>query len=159
MTNPLIGLHAALGELGFLAFIWVFVELLNPTEERIKRARIAAVLGAIFIFGSWAAGGFYYVNVYGQEVKPAIKAGPEPWAHSIFMETKEHVFLFLPFLSVLEVFMVFGYGNKLIKDRRMRLSVLLIAGLIVLLGLAMVGMGYIISSGFRSAIVQGGLAV
>ncbi len=159
MVHPLIGSHAIMGELGFLAFIWVFVELLNPTEGRIKRAKIASVLGVIFLFTSWLMGGFYYVNVYGEDVKPVIKAGPEPWAHKIIMETKEHTFLFLPFLSILNVFMIFSYGNNLINNKKARMSVLLIAGLIVLLGLAMAGMGYLVSSGFRSAIVHGGVVI
>lgn len=100
MAHPLIGIHAALGEIGVGAFLWVFVELLNPSEERIKRAKKIALLGALLFLLSWIAGGYYYVEFYGDQVKPLIKEGPFPWAHAIVMETKEHVFLFLPFLSL-----------------------------------------------------------
>src|SRR3990167_655172 len=98
MVNSLVGIHAAFGELGIFAFLWAFVELINPTQQRVKRAKIAAMIGVIFFFLSWFVGGFYYVSFYGSNVKPLIKEGPMPWAHSIFTETKEHVFLFLPFL-------------------------------------------------------------
>src|SRR3989338_9899023 len=101
MANPLIGIHAGLGEFGIFVFLWMFVELLNPTATRMKRAKIACVIGLILIMLSWLAGGYYYVNIYGPEVKPLIKEGPIPWAHLVFTETKEHIFFFIPILSML----------------------------------------------------------
>jgi hypothetical protein len=74
MINPLIFIHAIIGELGLFAFLWVMVELLNPTETRIRRAKIAATIGVACLLIAWVAGGFYYLNVYGTEIKPAIKA-------------------------------------------------------------------------------------
>lgn len=155
MANLLVGIHAALGEFGIFAFLWVLIELLNPTEQRIKRAKIAAVIGVILLFLSWLVGGYYYVSYYGANVKSIIKSGPEPWAHSVFMETKEHVFLFLPFLSMLTVAMIYQYNKKLLKDDKARKSIILLSGLIVLFGLAMAGMGYIISSGARTSLEAG----
>ncbi len=152
MVNPLVGIHAALGEFAILSFFWVFVEILNPTEQRIKRAKIVAALGVIFIFISWIVGGYYYVNVYGSNVKPIIKAGPSPWAHSVFMETKEHIFLFLPFLSLLTLGLIYKHQKRLINNAAARISVLMLSALIVLIGLSMIGMGYIISSGARTAL-------
>lgn len=152
MVNPLIGIHAGLGELGALLFLWVFVELLNPTEKRIKRAQLVALLGVIFIFLSWITGGYYYVEFYGSLVKPIIKEGPTPWAHSVVTETKEHVFLFLPFLSILAYGLIGKLKTKIAKDRKLRVSILTLVGLIVLVALSMAAMGYVISSGFRSAL-------
>lgn len=153
MAHPLIGLHAILGELAIFAFLWVFIELIKPEKSRIERAKIIALIGVILMFTSWFVSGYYYVNFYGPEVKPIIKEGPNPWAHSIFTETKEHVFLFLPFLSLLAFGMIMNFGDNLIRDRRMRYAVLLIAGFIVLIGLSMAGMGYIISQeGYRTAL-------
>ncbi|KKW40841.1 MAG: hypothetical protein UY91_C0033G0010, partial [Parcubacteria group bacterium GW2011_GWB1_55_9] len=43
--HALIGLHAVLGELGALLFLWVLIEMLNPDESRLRRARLAALLG------------------------------------------------------------------------------------------------------------------
>ena len=144
MFDSFIGIHASFGELGALAFLWAFVELLNPTPQRTKRATIAAWIGLIAILTSWVFGGFYYVDVYGVDVKPIIKAGPSPWAHSVIMEAKEHLFLFLPFLAALAVATLHkGKANK---------SALKLCGLIVLLAFLMAGFGFLISSGYRDAL-------
>lgn len=152
MVNYLVGIHAGLGEIGAFLFLWLFVELLNPSKSRIKRAKIVAVLGTIFIFLSWFAGGYSYVTNYGTNVKPLIKAGPSPWAHSIFTESKEHIFLFLPFLSILVSSMIFAYGNKLETDKKARSAALILSITIVLIALLMAGMGYLISTGARTAL-------
>ncbi|MEK7613153.1 MAG: hypothetical protein AAB449_03350 [Patescibacteria group bacterium] len=148
----LIALHAALGEIGALAFGWVFVELLNPNETRLRRARIAALIGVLFLLAAWFFGGFYYVTEYGAAVKPLIKSGPVAWAHGIVTETKEHVFLFLPFLAILAWGLLGRYTNEFMQNRSFRIAVLLLAGLIVIMAFAMAGMGFIISSGFRAAL-------
>lgn len=150
MVNPLVGIHAALGELGIFTFLWILVELINPTSTRIKRAKIAAILGVILMFSSWLVGGYYYLNYYGDNVKPLIKEGPNPWAHLIFTETKEHVFLFIPFLSILVLGLI--YKNNLLKNNSARKSAIIISALIIILGLAMAAMGYLISTGARTAL-------
>lgn len=101
MSISLLGLHAWMGEFAAFLFAWAFIELLTGQRANVRRARLAALAGIVFIFGAWSAGGFYYVEIYGSEVKPFIEEGPWPWAHQAVMETREHVFLFLPFLSVL----------------------------------------------------------
>lgn len=150
--HALIGLHAVLGELGALAFLWVFVEILNPNESRLQRARIVAFLGTLLLIGAWIVGGFYYITQYGPLVKPVILNGPVPWAHEVITETKEHVFLFLPFLAILTWGLLKRYQNEFIQNRNFRIAVLLISGLIVAMAFAMAGMGFIISSGFRAAL-------
>lgn len=150
--HTLIGLHAALGEAGALLFLWVLVEMLNPNESRLRRARIASFLGILFLIGAWIVGGFYYVTEYSAVVKPLIKSGPLPWAHSVITETKEHVFLFLPFLAILTWSILSRYKDEFMQNRNLRMSVILISALIVLLAFAMAGMGFIISSGFRAAL-------
>ncbi|MBI4176407.1 MAG: hypothetical protein HY518_04325 [Candidatus Aenigmarchaeota archaeon] len=155
MPDILIGVHAALGELAILASLWVFVELLNPSQERVKRAKIGAIAIVVFLFASWVAGGTYYVNTYGPSVKPIIKAGPQPWAHAIFTETKEHVFLFLPFMSILLLAIISRYGAAMLKDRSMQYAALALSLAIFLIALSMVGMGYVISTGVRAGLEAG----
>lgn len=152
MPQVLIGIHAALGEAGALMFLWVLVELLNPTSGRLRRARIAAMLGTFFLAAAWVVGGYYYVNFYGPFVKPIIKAGPMAWAHSIGIETKEHVFLFLPFLAFLASGLLVTLREELLTNSRMRIALIVLAGLIVLIAFAMAGLGFITTSGFRSAL-------
>src|SRR3989344_8503681 len=146
MVNPIIGIHAGLGELGIFSFLWFFVELLNPTHERIKRAKVVSLIGVIFLLISWFAGGFYYVNYYGPNVKPLIKEGPEPWAHSVVMELKEHVFLFIPILSILAFSMIHTHEHEIEKDVKVKRTILVLSIFIFLIGMSMAGMGYIISS-------------
>ena len=49
MNFVLIGLHAMLGELGSLAFLWCLVETLDLTPTRLKRARLAALMRALSV--------------------------------------------------------------------------------------------------------------
>ncbi|MEK6903244.1 MAG: hypothetical protein AABW64_01185 [Nanoarchaeota archaeon] len=150
MAHPfLVGLHAVLGEIAILAFVWIFIEILNPTQERLRRAKIGAALGLIFLILSWFVGGFYYVSFYGANVKPVIKEGPQPWAHNVVMEAKEHIFLFLPFLAAANYFIL---RSATVKDIRKIKTVRKLAVLIILLGFLMALMGYLISTGFRTAL-------
>jgi hypothetical protein len=155
MPDPLIGIHAFLGEFAVFAFFFVFVALFNPSPKHVKWIERIALLGVIFLFLSWVAGGYYYVTIYGPEVKPLIKEGPQPWAHSIFTEVKEHVFLFLPFLGLMALFLLRSAGDSILKDAKSRRAVQLLSLMIVLIGLSMAGMGYIISTGARAALEAG----
>jgi hypothetical protein len=150
--HPLIAIHAALGEVGALAFLWVVVELLSPTETRIRRARRAALLGLVFLVASLIVAGYYYLGDYQSIVKPVIKAGPVPWAHSVVTETKEHVFFFIPLLAALAWGLLKRYGSALLVDGRLRVATIAVAASVTLLSFAMAGMGFIMSSGFRAAL-------
>ncbi len=152
MVHPLIGIHAALGEISLVAFVWVFIELLNPSLPRIKRAKIVALLGVIFLCLSWFAGGYYYIIHYGPHVKPIIKEGPAPYAHGIVMETKEHTFLFLPFLMILTTGLLIYYNTDLMKNNQARKAILALCITIIILGVLMAGMGYLISTSARYAL-------
>ena len=155
MAHPLIFIHATIAEIGLFAYLWVLVELLNPTETRIRRARAAAFSGVVCLLSAWVAGGFYYLNVYGSEIKPVIKASDAQWVHSIVMETKEHVFLFLPLLAIVTTSLISRFDQELIGNKDARTTVTMLAGLIFLLGFAIAGMGAIIASGYRFALEAG----
>jgi len=155
MLNPLILIHAICAELGLFAFLWVMVEMLNPTQTRIARAQIASVFGFAFLIFAWVVGGFYYVEIYGLHVKPLIKASDAQWVHSVVMEVKEHVFLFLPILAALNMALIYKYDQELLENRDASLSIVLVSGLIFLLGFTIAGMGALISSGYRFALMAG----
>ena len=134
MTNLLVAMHAITGILAIFAFLFVFIELLDPREKTIKRIQVFAYIGTILIFISWIVGGYYYVNYYSPNVKPLIKQGSTPWIHSVIMETKEHVFLFLPVLSITLMLMLVWLGkdetffeNSKIKNSIISLAVLALA--------------------------------
>ena len=149
MVNLLVATHAVIGILAIFAFLLVFVELLDSKEKTAKRVKAFALIGTILIFVSWVVGGYYYVTYYGTDVKPLIKEGASPWIHSVVMETKEHVFLFLPFLAILATGMIFSSNAELLKNHKTKLAVLMLCALIILIGLAITGMGFLISTGAR----------
>src|SRR3989338_4061246 len=112
LSKPiLIGLHLGFAILGIDAFIWLLGELIADVKKTF-RMKLAAVLGLMGFLLSWLAGGYYYVKFYGLLVKPIIKAGLAPWAHAIFMETKEHIFLFLIPMAITAVIVVFSIKNE-----------------------------------------------
>jgi len=147
--------HIALGEVGILAFVWVLMEVVQgPSGAGVLRIRGAALLGTGLFFAAWLAGGMYYVIEYGENIKPVIKEGPWPWAHGVFMETKEHIFLFLPFLALVATALVWQYGDRLRDDRAMRFAVYALGSVVILIGVLMTVMGYFVSSGFREAVAR-----
>ena len=107
------------------------------------------------MFLAWFAGGLYYVDVYGLHVKPLIRASDAKWVHSIVMEVKEHVFLFLPILSSLTAILLYKYDKELISNDVARKTIVLLAGLIFFLGFSIAGMGAVISAGYRIALGAG----
>ena len=143
-----------ISEVGIVAFIWAFIALLHPTEKGIIHAKYAALIGAILFFVSWLTGGFYYVDFYGENVKPVIKEGPQAWAHGVVMEAKEHIFIMLPFLGVICYWFIRKYEKILAKKNgsEARKAVLLLLGLTIGLGALMAFFGYLISSGYRTAL-------
>jgi len=146
-----VGLHAGLGEIGALAFLWVFVELLDPNVRRVARAKTAALAGTISLFLAWIIGGYYYLTTYNDVVKPIIKDGPMSWSHNVMMETKEHIFLFLPFLAILVLGLINARSASLAEGKKIK-SILALSLLVFLIALAMAAFGYLISTGFREAI-------
>ena len=152
MVHPLIGVHAALGEIAGILFVWIFAEILNPTEKRLKRAQKLALVGSLFFVLSWITGGYYYVKYYGTSVKALIKEGPSPWAHSIIMETKEHIFLLLPFIAIFTYLLIKYYSKDIIKNKSLKKATLLLCLLTFLISMSMAFMGYLISTAARLAL-------
>lgn len=77
----------------------VLMHLLKKAPNYVFVSRVAWASVALF-FLSWATSAYYYVTYYGSAVKPRILAGAIPAGHTFFMETKEHIFLIVPFLAI-----------------------------------------------------------
>jgi len=147
-------LHPTFGVLGLLAAAWVFVEALNARDENRRRLWLASLAVAICFVLAWVFGGWIYVVLYHTD-KALILDGPYPRAHSFFMETKEHLF-FIPLILALYLALVARLCVDV--DRAARAMVLVVAGLIVLDGLALEGAGAIINWGAKSALAEIALA-
>jgi hypothetical protein len=150
MSNEMIlMLHPTFGVLAVICSVWVFVEALNASEANAARIRLACGLTAVLMWLAYIVGGYWYVVYYGGD-KAIINAGPWPFSHSFFMETKEHVFLMLLLLATFLAIVVQGSAAK---SKASRSVVLWVSGLVVLMGLAMEGAGAFISMGVKVALL------
>ncbi|MFC6673762.1 hypothetical protein [Marinobacterium aestuariivivens] len=113
------------------------------------RMRPISLLGALFMWLSYVAGGHWYVNFYGP-VKALINAGPWPFAHGFVMETKEHLFLSLLLLST--YLPIAGFGLTAGRAK-LKVVVLWMSGWVVVLGLSMEGAGALVSMGAKVALL------
>ena len=149
--DVLLFLHPTFGVLGMLAAVWVFVEALNATDANQQRIQVAGLATAGLFLLTWFFAGWFYTIYYHGGDQQIIEKGPVPWAHSFFMETKEHLF-FIPL--ILAFYLPFVTRLRLSVNRPARLMVLVVAGLIGLNGLAIEGAGAIINWGAKAALAH-----
>ncbi len=149
-SDILLLAHATLGVLGTLSAVWVFVEALDAREENAARTRRAAAAVAVFMTAAWIAGGYWYLHFYPAE-RALILKGPWAFAHSIFMETKEHLFLAT---LILALYLPIAAAESLYRNAAARRMVLSVAMLIVLTGLAIEGAGAIVDHGVKVALLR-----
>lgn len=153
MTMP----HVLFGVFGILFAVWVAVEAVNSSEANQRRLKLASIGTTLFLWLSYLIGGWWYVVYYGAAVsnsdKSIILAGPWKWSHSFFMETKEHIFFMMLFLSILLPIVTFR--NQIFKDTKVRNLTIVIALTIVVLGLGMEGFGAMISKGIKMSLMGG----
>jgi hypothetical protein len=143
--------HSTFGVSGTLAAVWVFVEALNARLENAGRIRVAAWIAALCMTATWIIGGYWYVHFYPAD-RALILAGPWPLAHTLFMETKEHLF-FIPL--ILSFYLAIAVRDRLYENANARKMVLCVAMLIVVSGLAIEGAGAIINHGAKVALLHG----
>lgn len=135
--------HVFFGVMGIMLAIALLVYVINVNEKNISRIRKLSLFTALSMAASYVLGGWWYVVYYAHE-RDIIRAGAWKWAHTFFMEWKEHMFFALLFLSIL--LPLIAYRNDLMAPENRRLM-LIITSLVVILGLAMDGAGGIISRG------------
>lgn len=139
-------LHPAFGSLAILVVLWFFVEALNANGTNRWRLEWAAYLTALLMVLTWVASGYWYVTYYAAD-KAIILAGAWPFAHTFFMESKEHAFFITLILSLLLPVIV--SAENIAVNRRARALALWIAALIAVSAFAIEGAGAIISMGLR----------
>jgi len=137
-------LHVALGVIGIMLAVALFVDVLNVNEGNIERIKKLSLAVAVLIVLAYIIGGYWYVVYYGHD-RDIIKAGQWPWAHNYFMEVKEHLFFMMLLLGIYLPIAV--YRNAPLMEKEKRCLVLGICALIVVLGFFMEGAGGIIGKG------------
>src|SRR3989344_1791751 len=141
--------HIIFGLLGVVGFYAVWMVLLkrNPTPKFLK---LSSLWGLILLVLSWLTGGYYYATFYGASVKPIVKASAYPWAHNLFMEAKEHVFLFMPFLAAVLTLVIWLQHEKLnVEAGGLKKSLVSVAGITTIIGFIVTFAGIIISGAVR----------
>lgn len=140
--------HILLGITAVALSVFVLVALFKD-RVNLKVLKIASTLSLLGFLGSWVLGGYYYVYYYGSNVKPIIKAGDYAWAHKVIMETKEHVFLFLPFLATIVALSMWMFGHRLDEDRHLKYALRYLVLVLVVIGVIITLMGAAISGAYR----------
>ena len=146
-------LHAALGEIGILSFLWVLMELINKQEKSYIRAKWISLSGVILLFVNWFLSGTNYVMHYKNSVEPAIKNTNIIWVNNIIMEIKIHVFLFIPILALFLFLTILSFPGWSSDIKIPRKPIYALCMLIVFLGFIMVSFGYIVSASVRANLV------
>jgi len=146
---PAVGIlmsHVLFGVLGTLVAVALFFDVLNLSQANIKRVKQLCLVAVVLFVLSYLVGGYWYVVHYAPE-KALILAGPWPWAHTYFMEVKEHLFFMIILLALYLPMLV--YNKQLLESTGLKVITLTVLGLMVALGLTMDGFGAIIAMGSK----------
>jgi hypothetical protein len=150
ISDIVLFLHPTFGVLGTMAALWVLVEALNPGPLSQRRMQAAAYVAAICFVLAWIFGGYWYVTYYYAD-RDVILKGPWPFAHNLFMETKEHLF-FIP--AILALYLPIITARQLAVDRAARNIVIAVAALIIINSLAIEGAGAVVNHGAKLALTH-----
>jgi len=126
MRDLLLYLHIIAG----LSVITFSIVILLQDKKSNWLKPLSAITAAI----SWLLllpSGKLYLTFY-PATKTLIKAGSWPWAHSIFMETKEHWGLLLPIIATTAAFLV--YSDRFKESRKWWILLMILAALIGVMG-------------------------
>jgi hypothetical protein len=144
LFSTLLVIHVIIGILGVGASYAILLTLLKR-KPNLSLLRIYSLTTFLSFLISWGTGGYYYVFRYGDEVKPVIKEGLYPWAHTLFMEAKEHIFLFLPVMAFTTLLALWAYGEGIVENNTLRRALILIAVMMVIFGTFITASGIFIS--------------
>ena len=140
--------HVLFGLVGVMASFRVTFLLIKSTLP--IPALIRASMYAFFSYLiSWFSGGWYYWKYYGSIVKPKIVGGEFSWAHLVFMEAKEHVFLFMPFATLCIALVLWLKADALQQDPALRKKLMVLSFFVTLLAVIITLSGVLITGGAR----------
>ncbi|MBL7045915.1 MAG: hypothetical protein ISR99_02710 [Parcubacteria group bacterium] len=138
--------HVVVGIIGVSATYALLMAILKK-KPSLWFMKLSALIAFLSYLVSWGFGGYYYVLRYGSEVKPIINAGDYPWAHGIFMESKEHLFLFIPVLIFVSLLILWTHGHEVIANKDLKRALAFLIFITFLLALFVTLSGIIVSGG------------
>lgn len=126
MRDIVLYLHIIIG-LSLIVLPIVILQNQKKSSWLKPISALTAVLSWLILLPS----GILYIIFY-PATKTLIKAGSWPWAHSIFMETKEHWGLLLPIIATTAAGLVFS--GKIKESKRWWILLIILAALIGIMG-------------------------
>lgn len=147
MIQLILMSHVLFGVACIVAAVWMFVDVLNANEGNLRRIRMMSWTAAAVMWIAFIIAGFWYV-VYYKADKAVILKGPWPFAHSFFMETKEHLVIML---LLLVTYLPIAASSNLATNKGARRVVLWVTALVAIIALLMDGEGGMIASGVKMA--------
>jgi uncharacterized membrane protein YwaF len=151
MNEIILMFHVLFGVGCVITAVWLFVDVLHAGAANRSRITRLSWAAAVFMWSAFLIGGYWYVVDYPAD-KAIILHGPWPFAHSYFMETKEHLVIMLLLLTS---YLPIATANNLAVNREARQLVLCVLAVIALLGLMIEGDGAIIAMGVKIALLAG----
>lgn len=142
IAHVLFGLMGTIG-----SFRLTFMLIKEAADVRVLR--FVSLSSFCAFVASWFTGGWYYWKYYGAAVKPVIVGGEFPWAHLVFMEAKEHIFLFLPFASLVLALLIWLKGDTFSTNPILRKKVMALALAVTILAIIVTVSGVLITGGAR----------
>ena len=150
MKEMILMSHVTFGVFALLASVWLFVDVLNGGEAALRRAVVASIAVAALLWLSYLLAGYWYVNFYPAD-KALILKGPWPFAHKLFMESKEHLFFVL--LLIGSFLPIAAFDVRVRSSGSGRTLLMVLAALVALLALVMEGSGAVIGLGVKEGLL------
>ena len=147
-------IHPTTGALAIFCAIWFMVEVLNASERNRGRTRLAALSSMWLMVATYIAGGYWYVVYYAAD-KAVILKGAWPFAHTFFMEAKEHAFFITLILSIYLV--IVARKEDFVRSRSARVLAVWIGLLVIASAFAAEGAGSLVAMGVRMGLTQSGI--
>lgn len=154
MREILLMVHPTTGALAIFCAIWFMVEVFNASEQNRGRTRLAALSSMLLMVATYITGGYWYVVHYAAD-KAIILGGAWPFAHTFFMEAKEHAFFITLILSLFLV--IVARREDFVRNRSARTLALCVALLVVASAFAIEGAGSLVAMGVRIGLMQPGI--
>lgn len=149
MSEIILMSHVLFGVACLLAAVWLFVDVLHASDANLLRIRRLGLATAVFMWVAFVIAGYWYVVDYHTD-KAIILKGPWPFAHSFFMETKEHVVIMLLLLTT---YLPIATANNLAVNKDARRLVLWLTAGIAMLALLVEGHGAVIATGVKMGLL------
>jgi len=145
--------HPTTGALAIFCAIWCIVEVLNSSEQNRSRTRLAALSSMWLMVATYIAGGYWYVVYYAAD-KAVILKSSWPFAHTFFMEAKEHAFFITLILSIFLA--IIARSEDFVRNRSARVLAVWVTLMVILSAFAAEGAGSLIAMGVRIGLTGGG---